>query len=81
MANEMHASNIFKVENCRAKNGVAGFVDCLALEQVHLCGFSFPFGSGYFCKHPRQNEFIEITKNLRSKLNSPPDVSLSDNQE
>jgi|CXWL01.1.fsa_nt_gi hypothetical protein len=79
MENESHAENGFKVENCRAKISVADLVDCLALEQANLCGHSLSFGKGYFCKHPRRNEFIEITKKLRSKLVSPPDVSQSDN--
>jgi hypothetical protein len=80
--NETHKSNIFKIENCRAKiRGAGDLVDCLASEQAHLCGNSLPFGSGYFCKHPRRNEFIEITEKLRSKLIFPLDVSQSDNQE
>ena len=82
MINESHKSNVFKVENCRAKiRGAGDLVDCLASEQAHLCGNSLPFGSIYFCKHPRRNEFIEITEKLRSKLNSLPVVSQSDNQE
>ena len=81
MANETHTSNVFKIENCRAKNGAADLVDCLAPEQAHLCGNSLRFGSGYFCKHPRRKEFIEITEKLRSKLISPQNVSQSDNQE
>ena len=81
MANESHASNVFQIENCRAKNGAADLVDCLASEQAHLCGFSLSFGKGYFCKHPRRKEFIEITKKLQGKLNPVPDVSQSENQE
>ena len=81
MANETYASNVFKIENCRAKNGAADLVDCLSPEQAQLCGNSLPFGSGYFCKHPRRKEFIEITEKLRSKLISLPKVSPSDNQE
>jgi hypothetical protein len=81
MENETHASNVFKIENCRAKNGAGDLVNCLAPEQAHICGFSLPFGFGYFCKHPRRNEFIEIAEKLRSKLISPPHVSQSDNQE
>ncbi len=80
MENESHESNVFKIENCRAKNGAADLVDCLSPEQAQLCRNSLPFGSGYFCKHPRRNEFTEITKKLRSKLISPPNVSQSDNQ-
>ena len=81
MANESHESNGFKIENCRAKNSAADLVDCLAPEQARICGFSLAFGGGYFCKHPRRKEFIEITEKLRSKLISPPDVSQSENQE
>ena len=81
MENETHASNSFKIENCRAKNGAADLVDCLSPEQAHLCGFSLSFGGGYFCKHPRRKEFIEITEKLQNKLISPPDVPQSDNQE
>ena len=81
MENETHASKVFKIENCRAKSGSADLVDCLSPEQGFFCGFSLSFGNGYFCKHPRRSEFIEITKKLQSKLISPPDVSQSDNQE
>ena len=81
MENKTHKSNVFKIENCRAKNGAGDLVDCLAPEQAHICGFSLSFGGGYFCKHPRRKEFIEITEKFRSKLNSLPNVSQSDNQE
>lgn len=81
MENKTHASNGFKIENCRAKNSAADLVDCLSPEQANLCGFSLLFGYGYFCKHPRRKEFIEITEKLRSKLVPPPDVSQSNNQE
>ena len=81
MANEPHASNVFKIENCRAKNGAADLVDCLSPEQAQLCKNSLSFGKGYFCKHPRRNEFIEITEKLRSKIIFPLNVSQSDNQE
>ncbi len=81
MENETHASNGFEIENCRTKNGAADLVDCLELEKAKTCGYSLPFGYGYFCKHPRRKEFVEITKKLRNKLISPPDISQSDNQE
>ena len=81
MENESNIVRVFDVEKCRAKNGAADLVDCLAPEQAHLCGNSLPFGSAYFCKHPRRKEFIEITEKLRSKLNSLPNVLQSDNQE
>ena len=82
MANETHASNIFEIENCRAKiNGAGDLVDCLSPKQALLCDCSLSFGGGYFCKHPRQKEFIENTKKLQSKLIFPLDVSQSDNQE
>ena len=81
MSNEPHASSVFEIEKCRAKNRGADLVDCLAPQQAHLCGNSLPFGSTYFCKHPRRKEFIEITEKLRSKLVPPPDVPQSDNQE
>ena len=81
MANETHKSNVFKIENCRAKNGAVDLVDCLAPEQAHICGNSLSFGSGYFCKHPRRKEFIEITEKLRSKIVFPLNVTQSDNQE
>lgn len=81
MENETHAGKVFEIEKCRAKeNGAGDLVDCLALEQVHLCGYSLAFGSGYFCKHPRRDEIIENTKKLRIKLNPPLDVSQPDNQ-
>ena len=81
MENETHAGKVFEIEKCRAKNGASDLVNCLAPEQAQLCRNSLPFGYGYFCKHPRRKEFIEITEKLRSKLISPPDVSQSDNQE
>ena len=81
MENETHASNSFKIENCRAKNGAADLVDCLSPEQANLCGFSLLFGYGYFCKHPQRFGIVEMTASLKNKLVSPPDVSQSDNQE
>lgn len=81
MESTRQASIVFKVENCRAKNGAGDLVDCLSPQQAHLCGHSLPFGYGYFCKHPRRKEFIEIVKKLRSQLNSVANVSQSDNQE
>ena len=81
MENETNIVRVFDVAKCRAKNGTADLVNCLAPEQAHLCSNSLSFGKGFFCKHPRRKEFIEITKKLQSKLISPPDVSQSDNQE
>jgi hypothetical protein len=80
MENETHAGMSFEIENCRAQNSAADLVDCLSPKQAHLCRNSLSFGSGYFCKHPRRNEFIEMTKKLRSKLVSPPIFSQPDNQ-
>jgi len=74
MTNETHESIVFDVENCRAKNGAADLVDCLSPKQTHLCGNSLAFGSGYFCKHPRRKEFVEITEKLRIKLILPSDI-------
>jgi hypothetical protein len=80
MESETHANDIFKVENCRARNGAVGLVDCLSPQQAHLCGSSMRFGNGYFCKHPHRNKFIEITKKLQG--DKPlPDVSHSDDHE
>ena len=81
MENETNIVRVFDVAKCRAKNGAGDLVDCLAPEQANICGNSLPFGYGFFCKHPRRKEFIEITKKLRSKLVSPPNVSQSDNQD
>ena len=81
MENKTYADKVFEIEKCRAKNGASDLVNCLAPEQAQLCRNSLPFGYGYFCKHPRRKEFIEITEKLRSKLYSLPDVSQSDNQE
>ena len=82
MANESHKSKVFEIEKCQASvRGASDLVDCLAPEQAHLCDNSLSFGNIYFCKHPRQKEFIEITEKLRSKLYSLSDVSQSDNQE
>jgi hypothetical protein len=80
MENETLVSNVFEIEKCRAENNIKNWVECLSPEQAHLCGNSLSFGNGYFCKHSRRYEFIEITKNLQSKLNSLPDVPQSDNQ-
>jgi len=74
MTNETHGSIVFDVENCRAKNGKPDLVDCLSPQQAHLCGTSLAFGYGYFCKHPRRKEFIEITEKLAIKLIPPSDV-------
>ena len=81
MDNETNIVRVFDVAKCRAKNGAGDLVDCLAPEQANICGNSLPFGHGFFCKHPRRKEFIEITEKLRSKLNSLPNVLQSDNQE
>jgi len=82
MKNASQKNSVFEIEKCRAKihSGI-DLVDCLAPEQAHLCGNSLSFGNGYFCKHPRRKEFIEITEKLRSKLDSLPNISQSDNQE
>ena len=82
MENASRRSNIFEIEKCRVEiHGDTDLLDCLAPEQAHLCRNSLPFGHGYFCKHPRRKEFVEITEKLQNKLISPPDVSQSDNQE
>ena len=83
MENETNIVRVFDVAKCRAKNSAADLVACLSPEQAHLCGNSLSFGNGYFCKHPRRKEFIEITEKLQSKLNSLQNVSQSesDNQE
>ncbi|MDP1624159.1 MAG: hypothetical protein Q8L64_00165 [bacterium] len=63
MENKTHASNVFKIENCRAKiHGAGDLVDCLALEQVRMCQHVLPFGGGFFCKHPQRLEFVEKVK-------------------
>jgi len=81
MANETHASRVFDVEKCRVKiYYVSGLADCLSPEQAHFCGCSQPFGYGYFCKHPRRKEFVEIAEKLRSKAIFPLDIPHSDNQ-
>lgn len=82
MANETHTVNVFDVEKCQARlRGAGDLVDCLSPEQANICNNSLPFGSGYFCKHPRRKEFIEITEKLRSKIVFPLNVTQSDNQE
>ena len=63
MENKSNASNVFDVVKCRAKiNGAGDLVDCLSPKQAHICNRSLSFGNGYFCKHPRRKEFIEITE-------------------
>ncbi len=81
MENTSHASKNFNMENCRAENKIKDWVDCLSPEQARFCGFSLPFGNGYFCKHPQRFGIVEMTASLKNKLVSPPDVSQSDNQE
>ena len=81
MENERYANEIFKSENCRAKNSVAGLIDCLSPQQAHLCGSFHEFGCGYFCKHLRRNEFVETTQKSRNNLEFLVDVSHSDDQE
>ncbi len=77
MSNETHASNVFKIEKCRAKiHGAGDLVDCLALEQVSICGRSLPFGYAYFCKHPQRLEFVE-----KMKIQAHLEKSESHNQE
>jgi len=81
MEKETHASKVFETEICRVKaTGAGDLVDCL-MEKARFCQFALPFGYGYFCQHPRRNEFVEYAEKLRSKLISPPNVSQSDNQE
>jgi len=75
MTSETHGNIVFDVEDCRAKNGAGDLVDCLSPKQAHICGNSLAFGTGYFCKHLRRKEFIEITEKLRIKLIPPSDVS------
>ena len=81
MTNESHKSNVFKIENCRAENIIKDWVDCLSPEQAHICGFSVSCGHGYTCEHPRRFGLVEITKKLKGKLVSLPNVLHSDNQE
>jgi hypothetical protein len=82
MENTLRKKDIFEIEKCRVKiHNEIDLIDCLVLEQAHLCGNSLPFGYGYFCKHPRRKEFVEISEKMQSKLVSPPNVSQSDNQE
>jgi len=80
MENETHASNSFKIENCRAENSIKDWVDCLSPEQACICGFSISCGSGYSCEYPRRFQLVEITKKLRVKLVSPPNILQFDNQ-
>jgi hypothetical protein len=81
MANETNTGKVFDIEKCRAQPSAGDLVDCLSPKQAHLCGSSFPFGSGHFCKHSRRKDFIEITENSQRTLISPPDILQSDNQE
>ena len=81
MENESHTGKSFNIEDCRAANSIKDWVDCLSPEQARFCGFSLLFGNGYFCKHPRQYEIVEMTKKSRSKLRPSADVSQSDTQE
>ncbi len=50
---------IFNTEKCRAKLHTDKLIDCLALEQVHLCRHALPFGYGFFCQHPQRMEFVK----------------------
>ena len=81
MENESHAGKSFKIENCRAENTIKDWVDCLSPEQASICGFSVSCGNGFSCEHPRRFGLVEITKKLKGKLVSLPNVLQSDNQE
>ena len=74
MTNETHGNIVFDVENCRAKNSMKDWVDCLSPEQAHVCGFSESCGNGYFCEHPRRFNIVEITKELENKSVAPPNI-------
>ena len=74
MTNETHRNFVFNVEDCRAKKGPPDLVDCLSPNRAYLCGTSLAFGHGYFCKHPRRKEIIELTEKLRIKLMPPSDI-------
>jgi len=39
----------------------ADMVYCLRRNAAD-CGYALPFGSGFFCYHPRQNEIVTRTK-------------------
>jgi len=75
MENETHVSNVFEIENCRAENNIKDWVDCLSPEQACVCGFSVSCSTGYSCEHPRRFGLVQITKKLKGKLVSPPNVS------
>ncbi len=79
--NESRTGKSFEIENCRAENNIKDWVDCLSPEQADICGFSESCGTGYSCEHPRRFGFVEITKKLKGKLVSPPNILQSDNQE
>ena len=85
MGNETNAGKafrVFDVGKCRARiRAASNLVDCLALEQADFCGSSLKFAGNYFCIHPHQKDFIEITEKLRSASNSTSNVSQSDIQE
>jgi len=68
MTDKLHEDG-FKIENCRAKaRGTGGLVDCLALKQAGICGFSISFGDGYFCKHPDRNKIITETEKIKKRF-------------
>ena len=81
MENESHTNIVFNIENCRAENKIKDWVDCLSPKQACVCGFSVNYGNDYSCEHPRRFGFVEITKKLKGKLVSPPNILQSDNQE
>ena len=81
MENELHASESFNIENCRAENTIKDWVDCLSPKQACVCGFSVSSGNNYSCEHPQRFVIVEMTSNLKNKLVPPPVVLPSDNHE
>jgi hypothetical protein len=73
MTDETYGRIVFDVEKCRAKELTPELVDCLSLQQAPFCGNSLSFGDGFFCKHLRRKEFVEITVALRAK-GEPPNL-------
>jgi hypothetical protein len=56
------------IDNCRAVSlGETSFAECL-LVGPNPCAYALPFGYCFLCQHPRLNEIIANTKNLKSDI-------------
>ena len=43
----------FDVADCRVNTYVDGLAECVTPQCCNICGYSIPFASTFFCKHPQ----------------------------